>query len=306
LDLPASQPKILVVDDEPINVDVLGGVLASLGDIITADNGQAAIDICKSNKPDIVLLDVMMPQMDGYEVCAKLKGDEDTNDIPIIFVTALSDDTDEARGIEMGAIDYLTKPVNATVAIARVRNHLELKKYRDYLAEIAFIDGLTGIPNRRRFEEHFASEWQRARRTEAEMSLILMDIDQFKLYNDTYGHHSGDACLTLVGQALTKSAHRPGDMIARYGGEEFVAVLPDTGKDGAIRMAETIRENMAALKIAHEPSGVSDYVTLSMGLVTWKISRGKDPKAMIEVADKALYDAKENGRDCYQVSPMDY
>lgn len=302
MDLPISQPKILVVDDEPINVDVLGAVLSSLGEIITADNGPDAINICKSNKPDIVLLDVMMPQMDGYEVCAKLKGDEDTKDIPIIFVTALADDTDEARGIEMGAIDYLTKPVNATVAIARVRNHLELKKYRDYLAEMAFIDGLTGIPNRRKFEEHFASEWQRARRTETEMSLILMDIDQFKLYNDTYGHQSGDSCLTLVGQALAKSAHRPGDMIARYGGEEFVAVLPDTGKDGAIRMAETIRGNMAALKIAHEPSEVSDYVTLSMGLVTWQISGDKVPKAMIEAADKALYDAKENGRDRYQIS----
>lgn len=305
MDLHTTQPKILVVDDEPINVDVLGGVLSSLGEIITADNGQAAIDICKSNKPDVVLLDVMMPQMDGYEVCAALKGDEDTSDIPIIFVTALADDTDEARGIEMGAIDYLTKPVNATVAIARVRNHLELKKYRDYLAEMAFIDGLTGIPNRRRFEEHLASEWQRGRRSETEMSLILMDIDQFKLYNDTYGHQSGDSCLTLVGQALAKSAHRPGDMIARYGGEEFVAVLPDTGKDGAIRMAETIRENMAALKIAHEPSEVSDYVTLSMGLVTWRISGDKDPKAMIEAADKALYVAKENGRDRYQVSPTD-
>ena len=305
MNIPASQPKILVVDDEPINVDVLAGVLSSLGEIITASNGRAAIDICKSNKPDIVLLDVMMPQMDGYEVCTKLKGDEDTNDIPIIFVTALADDTDEARGIEMGAIDYLTKPVNATVAIARVRNHLELKKYRDYLAEMAFIDGLTGIPNRRRFEEHLASEWQRGRRSETEMSLILMDIDQFKPYNDTYGHQSGDSCLTLVGQALAKSAHRPGDMIARYGGEEFIAVLPDTGKDGAIRMAETIQENMAALKIAHEPSEVSDYVTLSMGLVTWKISGDKDPKAMIEAADKALYSAKENGRDRYQVSPTD-
>ena len=305
MDLPASQPKILVVDDEPINVDVLGGVLSSLGEIITADNGRDAIDICKSNKPDIVLLDVMMPQMDGYEVCAELKGDEDTNDIPIIFVTALADDTDEARGIEMGAIDYLTKPVNATVAIARIRNHLELKKYRDYLAEMGFIDGLTGIPNRRRFEDHFASEWQRGRRSETEMSLILMDIDQFKLYNDTYGHQSGDSCLTLVGQALAKSAHRPGDMIARYGGEEFIAVLPDTGGDGAIRMAETIRDNMSALKIAHEPSDVSDYVTLSMGLVTWKISGDKDPKAMIEAADKALYDAKKNGRNRYQVSPTD-
>jgi len=305
LDLPASQPKILVVDDEPINVDVLGGVLSSLGEIITADNGRDAIDICKSNKPDIVLLDVMMPQMGGYEVCAELKGDEDTNDIPIIFVTALADDTDEARGIEMGAIDYLTKPVNATVAIARIRNHLELKKYRDYLAEMAFIDGLTGVPNRRRFEDHFASEWQRGRRSETEMSLILMDIDQFKLYNDTYGHQSGDSCLTLVGQALAKSAHRPGDMIARYGGEEFIAVLPDTGGDGAIRMAETIRDNMSALKIAHEPSDVSDYVTLSMGLVTWKISGDKDPKAMIEAADKALYDAKKNGRNRYQVSPTD-
>lgn len=303
--LPESKPKILVVDDEPINVDVLGGVLSSLGEIITANSGRDAIEICKSNKPDIVLLDVMMPQMDGYEVCAALKGDDDTRDIPVIFVTALADETDEARGIEMGAIDYLTKPVNAIIAIARVRNHLELKKYRDYLTEIAFIDGLTGIPNRRRFEEHFASEWQRARRSETTMSIILMDIDHFKLYNDNYGHQSGDSCLTLVGQALAKSAHRPGDMIARYGGEEFIAVLPDTGKEGAIKMAETIQNNVAALQIAHETSSASDYVTLSMGLVTWVVAGDREPKMMVEASDRALYEAKENGRDRYQIAPSD-
>lgn len=303
--LPTSKPRILVVDDEPINVDVLGGVLTSLGEIITANSGRDAIDICKTNKPDIVLLDVMMPQMDGYEVCAELKADEDTKDIPVIFVTALADETDEARGIEMGAIDYLTKPVNAIIAIARVRNHLELKKYRDYLTEIAFIDGLTGIPNRRHFDEHFAAEWQRARRAETSMSLILMDIDQFKLYNDTYGHQSGDTCLTLVGEALSKSTNRPGDMVARYGGEEFVAVLPDTGKEGAIKMAETIQKNIAALQIAHESSSVSDYVTLSMGIATWKVTGENEPKLMIEAADKALYEAKETGRDRYQVSPTD-
>lgn len=303
--LPDSKPQILVVDDEPINVDVLGGVLSSLGEIITANSGRAAIDICKSNKPDIVLLDVMMPQMDGYQVCAALKADDETRDIPIIFVTALADETDEARGIEMGAIDYLTKPVNAIIAIARVRNHLELKKYRDYLTEIAFIDGLTGIPNRRRFEEHFAAEWQRARRSKTTMSLILMDIDQFKLYNDNYGHQSGDACLTLVGQALAKSTHRPGDIVARYGGEEFVAVLPNTGKEGAIKMAQTIQKNIAALQVAHEASSASDYVTLSMGIVTWVIDGDKEPKTMVEAADKALYEAKENGRDRFQVSPTD-
>lgn len=303
--LPSSKPKILVVDDEPINVDVLGGVLSSLGEIITADSGKTAIEICETNKPDIVLLDVMMPQMDGYEVCEILKAGENTKDIPIIFVTALADETDEARGIEMGAIDYLTKPVNAIIAIARVRNHLELKKYRDYLTEIAFIDGLTGVPNRRRFEEHFEAEWQRARRSETTMSLILMDIDQFKLYNDTYGHQTGDSCLTLVGEALSKSTHRPGDMVARYGGEEFVAVLPDTGKEGAIKMAQSIQENVAALQIAHESSEVSDFVTLSMGITTWTIKGDKHPKTMVEAADKALYEAKENGRNRYEVSLTD-
>ena len=303
--LPDSIPTILVVDDEPINVDVLGGVLSSLGEIITASSGREAIEICQSNKPDIVLLDVMMPQMDGYEVCTALKASDETRDIPVIFVTALADETDEARGIEMGAIDYLTKPVNAIIAIARVRNHLELKKYRDYLTEIAFIDGLTGIPNRRRFEEHFASEWQRARRSGTKMSLILMDIDQFKIYNDTYGHQSGDSCLTLVGQALAKSTHRPGDMVARYGGEEFVAILPDTDQDGAVKMAQTIQSNVAALQIPHEGSSASDFVTFSMGLVTWQVTDNNEPNMMVEAADKALYQAKEDGRNRYVLSPTD-
>lgn len=305
MSLPDSKPKILVVDDEPINVDVLGGVLSSLGEIVTAHSGRDALQICETDKPDIVLLDVMMPQMDGYQVFAELKANDETRDIPVIFVTALADETDEARGIEMGAIDYLTKPVNAIIATARVRNHLELKKYRDYLTKIAFIDGLTGIANRRRFDEHFKAEWQRALRSENRMSLILMDIDQFKPFNDTYGHQAGDACLTRVGQALAASTHRPGDMVARYGGEEFVAVLPDTGPDGIIRMAETIRDRIASLKIPHETSAVSEHVTLSMGLVTWTISADKQPKSMIEVADQALYQAKESGRNQYKLAPDD-
>lgn len=305
MSLPDSKPKILVVDDEPINVDVLGGVLSSLGEIVSANSGQEAIDICNNNKPDIVLLDVMMPQMDGYQVFAELKGNDATRDIPVIFVTALADETDEARGIEMGAIDYLTKPVNAIIATARVRNHLELKRYRDYLTKIAFIDGLTGIANRRRFDEHFQAEWQRARRSGTELSLILMDIDQFKPFNDTYGHQTGDSCLTLVGQALSNSTNRPGDMVARYGGEEFVAVLPDTGREGVIRMAETIRDNVASLKITHETSSISEFVTLSMGLVTWTISGEKEPKSMIEAADKALYRAKESGRNQYKFATED-
>lgn len=293
----AANTKILIVDDEPLNIEVLSETIEDLGDIIFATSGQSAIDLCIEQRPDLVLLDVMMPEMDGYEVCRQLKALPETKDIPVIFATALSDENDEAKGFEIGAVDYVTKPISAPIVIARVRNHLELKRYRDYLEQIAFIDGLTSIPNRRRFDEHFQSEWQRGVRREASLAILMLDIDFFKPFNDHYGHQAGDDCLVKVAQALASSVHRPGDLVARYGGEEFVCVLPDTDLAGAEIIANTLRKSVNALKVPHEFSSVTDHVTVSIGAAAVKLEQSMKPEELVEKADKNLYEAKETGRD---------
>lgn len=272
-------------------------MIEELGDVLFATSGQAAIDLCIEQQPDLVLLDVMMPEMDGYEVCKRLKALPETKDIPIIFATALSDERDEAKGFEIGAVDYVTKPISAPIVIARVRNHLELKRYRDYLEEIAFIDGLTSIPNRRRFDEHYQSEWQRGVRRESSLAVLLLDIDFFKPFNDNYGHQAGDDCLVKVAQALAASVHRPGDLVARYGGEEFVCVLPDTDLAGAEIIADTLRKSVSALKVPHGFSSVTDHVTVSIGAAAVMLDQSMKPAELVEKADKNLYEAKETGRD---------
>ena len=191
----------------------------------------------------------------------------------------------------------MTKPISAPIVIARVRNHLELKRYRDYLEQIAFIDGLTAIPNRRRFDEHFQSEWQRGVRHEAFLAVLMIDIDFFKPFNDHYGHQAGDDCLVKVAQALASSVHRPGDLVARYGGEEFVCVLPDTDLAGAEITANTLRKSVNALKVPHEFSNVTDHVTVSIGAAAVKLKQSIKPEELVKKADNNLYEAKESGRD---------
>ena len=194
-----------------------------------ATNGKEALRIAGSDRPpDLILLDVMMPQLDGYEICRRLKSEESTQNIPVIFVTVRDAVEDEARGLELGAIDYVTKPFNMPIVRARVRNHIELKRRGDDLEALSCLDGLTSIPNRRRFDEVLALEWRRSLRAETWLSLMMMDIDQFKAYNDHYGHPAGDSCIKQVARAIAGCLTRAGDFVARYGGEEFCAVLPES------------------------------------------------------------------------------
>ena len=209
----------------------------------------------------------------------------------------MTDRADEAKGFDLGAVDYVTKPIVLPIVVARVRNHLQLKRYRDYLETIAFVDGLTGIPNRRSFDQHIRSEWQRGTRTNGELSLLLIDIDHFKQYNDTYGHQAGDACLTLVAKALSSSVHRPGDLVARYGGEEFVCVLPSTNLDGAELIGSTLREAVNFLKIPHKSSSVCGHVTISVGGAWVQLDQSKEIGDLISAADENLYKSKSDGRD---------
>lgn len=211
-------PKLLIVDDAPINIQLLNDVLKDDVRVFFATNGSDALKIASTTIPDLILLDIMMPEMDGYEVCRKLKTDPLLRDIPVIFITAKSQQEDEATGLELGAVDYITKPFSPGIVRLRVRNHLELKRQRDLLGRLSFLDGLTGLPNRRGFDEFLSREWRRAVRNKSHISIVMIDIDKFKDYNDSYGHLAGDDCLKKVAAILENSLDRAADFVARYGG----------------------------------------------------------------------------------------
>ena len=293
---------ILAVDDSPMNIKILHDILNQDYRVIFATSGADALTIAADSLPDMILLDIMMPEMDGYEVCRRIKEDPRTHRIPIIFVTAMTDRQDEAKGLEMGAIDYITKPVNQAVVKARVKNHLELKRYQDFLKDIALLDGLTGIANRRNFDLALEREWKRAQRSVQPLSLLLLDIDFFKPYNDNYGHGPGDDTLRQVATGLQQSITRPADLAARYGGEEFVCLLPETDREGAQNMGEEVRKAIEGLAIPHAYSQVADHITVSVGAACVTPNENSSAAKLLESADQALYRAKESGRNRVEMS----
>lgn len=293
--------KLLVIEDSPTIIWVLQKILRNEYEVHVAKTGEEGIELARKHAPDLILLDVILPGMDGYEVCETLKASSQTKHIPVIFLTGKDEIADEAHGLEVGAIDYVTKPISAPILKARVHNHLELKRHRDLLTRISATDGLTGIPNRRYFDEYILTEWRSASRNQTPLSVVLMDIDFFKPFNDNYGHLVGDDCLKEVAQVLDASLNRPADLAARYGGEEFVAVLPETDANGAWLIADKLRQAVAGLGIPHEYSKVADNVTLSLGVATCIPTVLSTPEELLQAADKSLYKAKMSGRN--QVSP---
>ncbi len=293
----ADRPKLLLVDDAPANLRLLVGGLGEAFDLHVAKSGSEALAILEQWSPDLILLDVMMPDMDGHEVCRRLKGDPLRRDIPVIFVTGRDDEADELEGLELGAVDYIAKPFSLPIVRARVNTHLELKRYRDLLKNHAFVDGLIGIPNRRRFDEVLAQAWAMGSRQGSPLSMLLLDVDHFKAFNDHYGHLAGDACLTQVGRALAQGLSRASDLVARYGGEEFGVVLPGTSLEGARAVAETLRRAVESLALPHARSSAADRVTVSLGAATCTPEAGSQPSTLVESADQALYRAKQGGRN---------
>lgn len=293
---------ILIVDDEPANIRILREIVQDENEILFATNGHDALDIAVSERPDLILLDIVMPEMDGFQVCQRLKGDPRTEKIPVVFVTAMNELEDETAGLELGAIDYIIKPVRAPIVRARVRNHLKLKKYGDTLENLASIDGLTGVANRRQFDEVIELEWNRGIRASTPISLTMIDIDFFKQFNDHYGHAAGDECLKQVAATLAACVRRPTDLVARYGGEEFAMVLPNTSQQGAVEIAEAVRNGIRECGIPHAGSAVADHVTVSQGVATTVPDRGVSPASLMHAADVALYEAKNAGRNRLQTS----
>jgi len=290
--------RVLIVDDERHNIKVLADFLRNEHRIMAAKSGKQAIEAVQGpNLPDLILLDIMMPGMDGYDVCRQLKADTRTMHIPVIFITALDASDDEARGFDVGAVDYIAKPFKPVIVKARVRTHIQLKRKTDLLERLALLDGLTEIPNRRCFDVTLEKELRRKKRDGSLLSLVILDIDYFKKYNDTYGHAAGDTCLRQVAGAMKECIKRGSDFAARYGGEEFAIILSGTDRNGAITIAEKVRHSVAALDIRHAASDVAGHVTVSLGVATVFEDRDVSPVDLINAADAALYQAKEMGRN---------
>jgi len=296
LGVPANLPCVLIVDDQPINVQALYRIFAPDHRVLMATSGAKALSLCKDDPPDLVLLDVVMPGMDGHEVCARLKADAATRNIPVIFVTAHTDAEQETKGLGVGAVDFIAKPFNPAVVRARVKTHLTLKAQSDLLRQMVFIDGLTGVANRRCFDERLATEWRRAARHSRPLALLMLDVDHFKRFNDRYGHQAGDDCLRRVASAIRSALLRPGDLVARYGGEEFACVLPETDLDGALTVANGIEQRVRALQIEHADSDVCNVVSLSVGVAACTPEPEGDPMRLLALADAQLYRAKHTGR----------
>lgn len=291
------RPRLLVVDDQPINIQTLYQIFHADHEVFMATGGAQALAFCHSTPPDLILLDVVMPDMNGLEICRHLKAENATADIPIIFVTAQSAPEDETRALEAGGVDFITKPVNPAVVRARVKTHLTLKAQGDLLRMLVFVDGLTGVANRRRFDEALQAEWRRCRRSGSPLALIMIDIDHFKHYNDHYGHQTGDACLQAVATRLREHLSRSHDLVARYGGEEFVCLLPECDLASAHAMAEELRIAVAGLNIPHETSPAARMVTISQGVASAIPDEASDADSLLQSADTALYAAKSSGRN---------
>lgn len=296
--------RLLLVDDSPHKLQTLYELFRDDYEVIIATDGPKALELCRgAEPPDLVLLDILMPDLDGLDICRILKASSDTADIPVIFLTASHDPDAETRALEAGGVDFICHPINPAVVRARVHTHMTLKAQSDALRAQIFTDGLTGIANRRRFDEALELEWRRERRSGKPLAIVMMDIDHFKLYNDHYGHQTGDACLAAVASTLERCLGRSHDLLARYGGEEFVALLPDCDVTSALAKAEEMRAAVQTLALRHAHSPTAPVVTISAGVASEIPGETRTPADLLGVADAALYAAKGSGRNRSVVGP---
>lgn len=306
----ARSSTLLLVDDNPAMIQSMARMLNGVGQLRFAKDGPSALASIRRAPPDLVLLDAEMPGMSGYEVCAELQRDPALAAVPVIFVTGHTGPEFELKGLETGAVDFLTKPVSEPLLLARVRTQLRIKRLTDELRAVAATDALTGLLNRRSFDRILEREWRRCVRAPLPMALIALDVDHFKRFNDRYGHPAGDACLRHVADALRDAANRPGDTVARIGGEEFAIVLPQTDRAGATTVAERVLEGLRRMALPHEDSPTAAIVSASLGVacldensLLWPDDDEAAATAisdraleLLRCADQALYAAKGAGR----------
>ena len=296
------KPTILVVDDMTTTLLLLHDLLKDTYEVKIAKSGTKALEILESpNDIDLILLDIEMPDMNGYDVCKRIKNNETIKNIPIIFITGRTSQEDEEYGLNLGAIDYITKPFNKAIVKLRIKNYLNLKIKNDMLEKLSMYDGLTNIRNRRFFDETFEKTFNEIKRDKKSLAVLMIDIDFFKPYNDNYGHGQGDETLRKVAKALEKTIKRASDFVARYGGEEFVILLKDINKDGVEAVANNLLNAVRELKITHEFSKIENYVTVSIGASYYNSSSDITKLELLLKADETLYSVKNSGRNNFAI-----
>jgi diguanylate cyclase (GGDEF)-like protein len=291
-----TESLILIVEDDPINAVVIENLLHGLYQTKTVDSGEEALRFCDIEPPDLILLDVMMDGISGLETCKTLKRNSKTQHIPIIFITSMHDQDDQNLCWEAGCVDFVAKPVNGVTLRNRIKAHLTLKLQTDLLRRMSFVDGLTGLYNRHLLEDVMVKLTSHVNRSKQPLSLMMIDVDWFKHYNDTYGHLEGDECLKSVAQEIKKSLQRPTDLAIRYGGEEFLCLLPDTDDQGVEHIAKLMLESVQNLGVEHKLSEF-EVVTISIGIHTVCSSENASLVDALAKADEALYAAKQLGRN---------
>ncbi|MDR1854317.1 MAG: diguanylate cyclase [Azoarcus sp.] len=288
---------LLVVDDEKSNLSLLNRILSPQYTILVARSGEEALARVRETIPDLILLDIVMPGMNGFEVIARLKDDPATRRVPVIFITGLDSAEDEERGLELGAVDYIGKPFKEAIVRARVKNHMQILHQMHVIERLGLLDPLTDIANRRSFDEHLPREWKSAAREHRPLSLLMMDVDNFKLYNDTHGHPQGDVLLKTIARLINSAAaRRPRDICARIGGEEFAVLCPDTDHNGALDVAERIRHTVETTKVLSFDSKLTS-ATISIGVATVIPKDTDNMSEFVKLADERLYAAKSDGRN---------
>lgn len=296
------KPTILVVDDMTATLLLLHDLLKDTYEVKIAKSGTKALEILESpNDIDLILLDIEMPDINGYDVCKRIKNNETIKNIPIIFITGRTSQEDEEYGLNLGAIDYITKPFNKAIVKLRIKNYLDLKIKNDMLEKLSMYDALTNIKNRRYFDETFEKTFSEIKRDKKSLAVLMIDIDFFKPYNDNYGHGQGDETLRKVAKALEKTIKRASDFVARYGGEEFVILLKDINKDGVEAVANNLLNAVRELKITHEFSKIENYVTVSIGVSYYNSSSDITKLELLLKADETLYNVKNSGRNNFAI-----
>jgi diguanylate cyclase (GGDEF)-like protein len=291
-------PDVVVVDDQPDNLELLVRLLSAHGYRVRAfPDAELAIASIKLCVPDIILLDIGLPVIDGFEACRQLRQDASTRELPVIFLSARVDTDDVVHGFDVGGSDYVTKPIRERELLARIRVHVRVKQLQDRLRQQSAVDSLTGLYNRRMLDETLLTEWRRNQRQNTWLGAIIVDVDHFKTYNDNYGHQKGDLCLRAVAHAIAGAARRSGDFVARYGGEEFALILPNTDLVGTRIVATRILDAVRNLRLVHERSPTATVVTVSEGAFSLVPNREITAGKLIEIADRRLYLAKDRGRN---------
>ncbi len=292
--------SVLIIDDDITTIKLIAESLQNEFTFSFAVTGEKGLALAEK-LPDVILLDIKLPDIEGFEIIRKLKQNEMTHPIPVLFISSVTDIQNQEKGFELGAVDYVIKPIEIPVLKMRIRTHARIRKQAIALENLVATDSLTSLANRRKFDEVLEQELARSKREKADLSFLLIDVDNFKAFNDNYGHGKGDECLINVARVLRKSILRPGDLVARVGGEEFAIILPDSDKEGAIEVAKRAIQKLTDMHISHAFSDVAEYVTISVGIVTMDSGSSMTPAQLFDRADEALYEVKAKNKNGYKM-----